>query len=190
MKIVDLTGQVFTRLTVLRIAGSTRGGSKLWECQCSCGNKCYVSTRHLNRKKNTVKSCGCLKKEKDEKKGKLHPDFKGYGEITQSFWNQHIIRSAKGDFKRNRKETPLEIDIEYGWNLYLEQNKKCALTGLNITFPAKQGDTTQTCSLDRIDSSKGYIKGNVQWVHKHINIMKNKFEQDYFIEMCKLVAIK
>jgi hypothetical protein len=188
MKIVDLTGQVFSRLTVLRLSGSSRGGSKLWECNCSCGNICHVSTRHLNRKNCKIKSCGCLKKERNLLKGKYHPDFKGYEGITSSFWTSHIIRSAKGDFKTNRKETPLEIDIKYGWDLYLKQDKKCALSGLIIRFPEKHTDTTQTCSLDRIDSSKGYIPGNVQWVHKHINIMKNKFSQEHFIEMCKLVA--
>jgi hypothetical protein len=41
---------------------------------------------------------------------------------------------------------------------------------------------------DRIDSSKGYVVGNIQWVHKHINKMKNKYPQDHFIEMCRLVA--
>ena len=55
MKIVDLTGQVFSRLTVIKLSGSSRGGSKLWECKCSCGNICYVSTRHLNRKNNINK---------------------------------------------------------------------------------------------------------------------------------------
>ena len=45
-----------------------------------------------------------------------------------------------------------------------------------------------TASLDRIDSSKGYVKGNVQWVHKDINKMKTDFEQSIFIKLCKSVA--
>jgi hypothetical protein len=45
-----------------------------------------------------------------------------------------------------------------------------------------------TASLDRIDSSKGYCEDNVQWVHKDINRMKNTFDQDYFISLCKLIA--
>jgi len=46
----------------------------------------------------------------------------------------------------------------------------------------------RTASLDRIDSSKGYVKGNLQWVHKDINMMKNHYNQKYFIEICKKVA--
>ena len=41
-----------------------------------------------------------------------------------------------------------------------------------------------TASLDRIDSKKGYIEGNIQWVHKDINRMKWAFNEDYFIKLC------
>lgn len=54
-------------------------------------------------------------------------------------------------------------------------------------YPEKW-DTTGTASLDRIDSSKGYIKGNIQWVHKDINKMKNNYNQAYFINLCALVV--
>ena len=47
---------------------------------------------------------------------------------------------------------------------------------------------TGTASLDRIDSSKGYIQGNIQWVHKRINQMKWDSEENDFINWCKLVA--
>ena len=45
-----------------------------------------------------------------------------------------------------------------------------------------------TASLDRIDSSKGYVEGNVQWVHKMINMSKQQYSQEEFIDMCKAVA--
>lgn len=75
------------------------------------------------------------------------------------------------------------------WRLFLKQERKCALTDLLLTFE-KQKRGEKTASLDRIDSSKGYVNGNVQWVHKDINWMKNRFSQERFIEMCKLVAKK
>jgi hypothetical protein len=46
----------------------------------------------------------------------------------------------------------------------------------------------QTASLDRIDSTKGYIKGNIQWVHKDVNKMKWNWNQSNFINWCKLIT--
>ena len=45
-------------------------------------------------------------------------------------------------------------------------------------------------SLDRVDSSKGYIEGNVQWVHKMVNMSKQQYTQEEFIEMCTAVVNK
>ena len=33
-----------------------------------------------------------------------------------------------------------------------------------------------------------YIKGNVQWLHKHVNIMKNSFPQEMFIYLCNKIT--
>ena len=44
--------------------------------------------------------------------------------------------------------------------------------------------------LTEIKVFAGYEEGNVQWVHKDINIMKNRYAQDYFISLCILVVNK
>ena len=91
----------------------------------------------------------------------------------------------------NRRKYEFDIDIEYGWQLYVEQNKQCAMTGLDIVFVMptkhKRNKTFNVASLDRIDNSKGYIKGNVQWVHKEINRMRGSLSVDDFIKLCKEV---
>lgn len=43
-------------------------------------------------------------------------------------------------------------------------------------------------SLDRIDSSKGYIKGNVQWTTIDANIAKQDMKESDFIELCQKVV--
>jgi archaellum component FlaC len=48
--------------------------------------------------------------------------------------------------------------------------------------------TIQIESLDRIDSKLGYIEGNVQWLHKDVNYMKQEYSQEYYIDICKKVA--
>ena len=76
--------------------------------------------------------------------------------------------------------------------VYLIQNGKCALSGIDIPLlknpKTKAQRESQLASVDRINSSIGYVEGNVQWVHKDINLMKNKFDQNYFIKMCKKIS--
>lgn len=76
--------------------------------------------------------------------------------------------------------------------MFINQNKKCNLTGLPIDFTEIRKNSNidfelMTASLDRIDSNKSYEIGNIQWVHKDINRMKWAFPQDKFINLCKLV---
>ena len=56
-----------------------------------------------------------------------------------------------------------------------------------ISFPTKSTGI-RTASLDRIDSSKGYVPGNIQWVHKDVNWMKGSFTQEYFVNICKKIS--
>jgi hypothetical protein len=60
----------------------------------------------------------------------------------------------------------------------------CSLSKLPLSLKYK----ATTASLDRINNDLGYIKGNIQWVHINVNMMKNKYSQEEFIEICKLVA--
>lgn len=61
---------------------------------------------------------------------------------------------------------------------------KCSLTGWDISMGYKD----HTASLDRIDSTKGYEAGNIQWVHTMVNMCKNKYAQPEFISMCIAVS--
>ena len=56
-KAIDLTGQVFGKLKVIRRIGSKKENA-LWECLCECGSKCEVTGYNLRSGK--TKSCGCV----------------------------------------------------------------------------------------------------------------------------------
>lgn len=45
-----------------------------------------------------------------------------------------------------------------------------------------------TASLDRIDGARGYVEGNVWWVHKDVNVMKMDLEVDYFVDLREGIA--
>lgn len=59
---IDLTGQRFGKLVVIRRADERRRGnpSYIWECRCDCGNTAYPAASNLRGHK--VKSCGCLRR--------------------------------------------------------------------------------------------------------------------------------
>jgi hypothetical protein len=82
------------------------------------------------------------------------------------------------------------ITSEYLYNLYIKQNKKCALTGVDIILVPKSIRTNHninTASLDRIDSTKGYIENNIRWVHKTINQFISDFSDDEVFYLCNLI---
>jgi len=184
MKKLDLVGKKFGYLMVIEEADVTPAGHLKFKCKCDCGNIAVRTGTSIIRSK--FSSCGCYK----PPSGSNSPHWQGVGEISAGWFHNKIIRAANGS-KGNRKIKEVDVDIEYMWELFLKQNKRCALSGLELTFP-KNGTTFElsksTASVDRIDSNKGYIKGNVQFVHKDINLMKNVLNIEYFIEMCKLIA--
>lgn len=100
-----------------------------------------------------------------------------------SYFKNVQLRAKKSNFDIN-------IDAKYIQELYDSQNRKCAISGLEIVFRPNWLKTETTASLDRIDNSKGYIKGNVQWLHKDINNMKHTHTEEYFKSLCKLVSSK
>ena len=50
----------------------------------------------------------------------------------------------------------------------------CPLLEIKIDYSAGNGKNMYNPSVDRIDSSKGYVKGNVEVMSSLANIMKNK----------------
>lgn len=176
---------VFEKLTVLYRVSNTRNSHSRWVCRCVCGVEKEILATHLTQKSTT--SCGC-----DRPKGPTHKQWKGHGEIHGDLFTA-IRRGADGS--KGRAPLPFEVTIEYLWELFLSQDRKCALSGVDIQFRTGNYNTksrgrNSTASLDRVDSGLGYLPGNVQWVHKDINWMKNVFSQDRFIQWCHLVSKK
>lgn len=178
MKKIDIVGNQIGKLIV---TNETKQNfkSKLYKCICECGNVRYYTKQNLL--KGTLKSCGCYKKTTN---GQSHKNWKGYRELSGTFFNR-IKNLAK------RRDINFNTNIEYLGDLFYQQKGKCTLSGITITMPKTWKSIRSfdyTSSLDRIDSSKGYLEGNVQWVHKDINMMKQQLSQTRFEELCALVT--
>lgn len=78
----------------------------------------------------------------------------------------------------------LDFDREYLLELWTEQEGKCALSGIEMTSTIFSGRTPTNMSVDRIDSNKGYIKGNIQLVCMAANQMKSDLTQNELLYFC------
>lgn len=79
MKQINLVGQKFNRLYVLKDSGHrSADGSTKWLCRCDCGNLCEVNTYNL--RKGIVRSCGCYQKDKCRKTHKKYNEYDLSGE--------------------------------------------------------------------------------------------------------------
>lgn len=140
------------------------------KCKCGKNFKSKLSNILYNQK-----SCGCELKISGEKRRIV----KSYNEIT-GFYFDSIKRGAQ------YRNIHFNVNIEYINNLLLKQNKRCALS--NIELIIRDYNTIGNASLDRINSHDGYIEGNLQWLDKTINAMKLNMKQIYFIELCEKIT--
>lgn len=173
----DLSNLKFGKLLAIHsvekpITVKSKSRSTWWLCQCECGQTKIVRSTELI--KGDTKSCGCGNRYENS----CH--YRGIGKLAQSKFS-HIKYNA---IKRN---LDFDISIEDAWNLFLEQDGKCYYTKKELILKTRNSGS-MTASLDRIDSSKGYVKGNIVWVHKDVNIMKNEYSHDYFLSLCKLIV--
>ncbi len=91
---LDLTGQAFGRLTVLRQEGKTKRSGLAWRCRCTCGSESVTSSANL--RSGVTKSCGCLSRDRAKELPKQVPeDMTG-----MRFGNLCALRLAPS--KRNR----------------------------------------------------------------------------------------
>lgn len=93
---IDLTGQKFSRLTVLREDGHI-GNRIAWECKCDCGNITRVDGGHL--KSGSIQSCGCIR---DELAGENHPNYNPNKTDEERLKKRYILGKHTIDEFRNK----------------------------------------------------------------------------------------
>lgn len=84
---------------------------------------------------------------------------------------RYSLKCAKQRFK------DFNLDLEHLKEVWEKQKGICPYTGISLILPEDGNihsiDFTKRASLDRIDSSLGYVKGNIQFVSTPINLMKS-----------------
>lgn len=114
-------GDKFGKLCVIE-RNVRRGPGKWWKCICECGGYHEVCSSALG----STKSCGCLV----NRKGSDSPVWAGFMEFSGSLLGS-FKKNAK---KRGKKDSVVSVTREYLWDLFLSQNRKCALSGFPLKF--------------------------------------------------------
>ena len=152
MKVNNLLGQIFGKLTVEAQAASIKGNA-IWICRCSCGNTVSVKGIYLSAGRN--KSCGCLKFEHPGRKpihgynrfGKPTPEYEAWRRAKQRCYAIH----------------------SHNYEDYGGRGIRVCDEWLHdfLQFLAHVGlKPTPQHSLDRIDNNGNYEPGNVRWATK------------------------
>ena len=108
-------------------------------------------------------------------------------------WYLNCIRRRVAAKRWNKG--PHNLTLEYLLDLWEIQKGTCPYTGWSLELPRgsqgwhnKQPPPQYKASLDRIDSSIGYVQGNVQFVSMIANFAKSQYPDSVMIEFCKAVA--
>jgi len=165
----NLLGHTYGKLKVIALGNPDAHGKRRWQCRCTCGKLKLINAASLKR--GLSKSCGYCER----------VNFTGYETVSGSY-----VRRLKQS--ADNRELIFKITAEDIYNLWIEQDKKCALSGIDIFFCSNQDKSIQTASVDRIDNSKGYTKDNIQIIHKRLNRVKSVLNNDEFVFWCHLVA--
>lgn len=161
-------------ITLLRELGVRDG--RMWvECLCSQCERLFEAKFH-NIYKGQYKSCGCQRFGTKSQGNR----WQGRGEISKSYFSS-LERGA------NTRNLDFSISIEQVWELFLKQEKKCALSKIPLSFSTTRKSHDGTASLDRINPKIGYNIENVQWVHKDLNYMKQSMTNEEFLNWVKVI---
>jgi hypothetical protein len=164
------TGQKFGKWEVVDTILHKVGKNASIMMKCECGTQRLVQCNALLS--GSTKGCECVIR------GNKSANWKGTKDISGRYLNS--IEKAS-----QRRNIEWSISREYLQFLWENTNGTCAISGLPIVFGSRSIDNT--ASLDRKNHNVGYVEGNVQWVHKHINVMKNVFSEIDFLILCKVV---
>lgn len=169
------TNNKYGKLLVIKYTRNDSKQRAMWLCKCDCGNEIEVIGARLRN--GSKKHCGCKKTNynlnKDITKTDIIP-VSYYNGIKQGATNRKII---------------FDLTINDMHEKYIEQRGICALSGVELVPPKNMfNKNPNKASLDRIDSRKGYVIDNIQWVTATINIIKSDLKENEFVELCRKVS--
>jgi len=141
--------------------------------------------RCRNFKSNYCKDCSNLRSRKRLKEHSNNTNFDFY--ISRLYYG--INDRVKNNKYKKVNVLNSNLTKDDLINLFKKQEGKCAISGIEMTYTTGKGTgiIPDNVSVDRIDSSKGYSKDNVQLVCSIVNIMKSNLPLNKLVYYCKQI---
>jgi hypothetical protein len=170
-------GQKFGRLTVISKAPrNEKNRMLLYLCQCKCGTRRNIYKQNLVR--NLTKSCGCLQKELLGKRARKEKFAASFNTIYLQY--KHMAKRRKINFKL----TKVDVHEITKKNCYY-----CNEPANHIlhSHTLKCHGAYPHNGIDRIDSSKDYVKSNCVACCTYCNYAKNDLSTIDFLNHIKKI---
>lgn len=171
-KLIDLTGQVYERLTVIKRVDdyiSPSGSRKVqWLCKCKCGKDVIVTGNNL--KNGNSKSCGCYNRELLFKINSIH---NASNTRLYHIWTCMKDRCYNPQNKKYKDYGGRGITVCNEWINDFESFSNWAYDN-GYVENASRGE----CTIDRIDVNGDYCKDNCRWVSQKVQT-NNKRNNHY-----------
>lgn len=158
-KFIDLTGQRFGRLLVVKRDGLAKSGHALWLCKCDCGNEHVLTSNQL---RSGTQSCGCLQRERATEAAKKRIGSNVRKRYCIGEKNYRLHQCYKDMLHRCYKENNKRYK-DYGF-----RGIKVCSEWLDDFYSfrdwAEKSGYADNLTLDRINVDKNYEPSNCRWV--------------------------
>jgi hypothetical protein len=135
---INLLGQRFGALLVIRPTSKRQNNSAVWACRCDCGSDLDINAAYL--KEGWKTSCGCIGQNKERNRNRR----------TYSCWKHMLYRCTDPTHKSFEDYGGRGITVCARWQVF-------------ENFFADMGEMPPGLSLERKNNNRGYCKSNCKW---------------------------